>query len=55
MNKTIIAIIAVFFTFSFYSFLFSGSKDAAKKVEDKVQVTSVDAVCKQQKELCEEL
>ena len=55
MKKIIIAAVVAFFAFSFYSFMFSGAKDAAKKVEDKVNATSVDKACKQNKELCKDL
>ena len=55
MNKLIIAIVATFFCFSFYSFMFSGAKDAAENVSNKVSITSVDKACKQDKELCKEL
>ena len=53
MSKTVIALVVVFFTFSFYSFMFSSGKDAAKNVKDDVQVTSVDRYCKQQKGECD--
>lgn len=52
MSKTVIALV-VFFTFSFYSFMFSGGKDAVENVKDDVQVTSVDRYCKQQKGECD--
>ena len=55
MNKTIITIAAIFFCLSFYSFLFSGGKGAAENIKSDVNITSVDKVCKQNKELCEEL
>lgn len=55
MKKFIIALVAAFFTFSFYSFMFSGAKSAAENVKDKVNMTSVDKACKQQKDLCKDL
>lgn len=55
MKNFIIAVIAVFFAFSFYSFMFSGAKDAAENVKEKAAVTSVDKACRQSKELCNEL
>lgn len=55
MKKFIIAFVAAFFFFSFYSFMFSGAKGAAESVKEKVNVTSVDKVCKQNKELCKDL
>lgn len=55
MKKFIIALVAAFFAFSFYSFMFSGAKDAAEKVADKVNATSIDKACKQNKELCKDL
>lgn len=55
MKNFIIAIVAVFFSVSFYSFMFSGAKDAAKNVKGSMSVTSVDKACKQNKDLCEEL
>ena len=55
MKNFIIAIIAAFFCFSFYSFMFSKGKDAAENVSNKVSITSVDKACKQSKELCKEL
>lgn len=55
MSKTVIAIIVVFFSLSFYSFVFSGGKGAAENIKSDVNITSVDKVCKQNKELCEEL
>lgn len=55
MNKIIIAIVAVFFSISFYSFMFSGAKDAAKNVKGSMSVTSVDKACKSNKDLCKEL
>lgn len=53
MKNFIIAIIAAFFCFSFYSFMFSGAKDAAENIKGKAAVTSVDKYCKQQKEGCD--
>lgn len=55
MNKTIATLVVVFFFFSFYSFMFSSSKGAAENIKEEAAITSVDAACKQQKELCEEL
>lgn len=55
MKNFIIAIIAAFFCFSFYSFMFSGAKDAASNVVEKVPMTSVDKACKQSKDICNEL
>ena len=55
MSKTIIAIVAILFSLSFYSFLFSGSKGAAENIKSDISITTVDKVCKQNKELCEEL
>ena len=55
MKNFIIAIVAAFFCFSFYSFMFSGSKSAAENVKEKAQITSVDKACKQSKELCDQL
>lgn len=55
MKNFIIASVAIFFAFSFYSFCFSGAKDAADNVVQKASVTSVDKACKQNKDLCEEL
>jgi hypothetical protein len=55
MKNFIIASVAVFFAFSFYSFCFSGAKDAADNVVQKASVTSIDKACKQSKELCKEL
>lgn len=55
MNKIIITVVAAFFTFSFYSFMFSGAKNAAENVKGKVSITSVDKACKSNKDLCKEL
>ena len=55
MNKTIATLVVIFFFFSFYSFIFSGGKGAAENIKSDVNITSVDKVCKQNKELCEEL
>lgn len=55
MKNFIIAIVAVFFSISFYSFMFSGAKDAADNTVQKASVTSIDKACKQNKDLCEEL
>lgn len=53
MNKIIIAVVAAFFTFSFYSFMFSGAKSAAENVKEKTSITSVDRYCKQVKGECD--
>lgn len=53
MKNFIIAITAVFFCFSFYSFMFSGAKGAAENVVKKTSITSVDRYCKQQKGECD--
>lgn len=53
MKNFIIAIVAAFFCFSFYSFMFSGAKDAAENVKEKTSITSVDRYCKQVKEECD--
>jgi hypothetical protein len=53
MKKFIVAAVIAFFAFSFYSFLFSGSKKAAEQVTDKVQMTSVDKYCKDKKGECD--
>ena len=53
MKKFIVAAIIAFFAFSFYSFMFSGSKKAAEQVVEKVNITSVDKYCKQQKGECD--
>lgn len=55
MKNFIIALTAVFFALSFYSFCFSGAKDAADNAVQKASITSVDKACKQSKELCKEL
>lgn len=55
MKNFIIASVAIFFAFSFYSFCFSGAKDAADNVKGSVSVTSVDKACKSNKDLCKEL
>ena len=55
MSKTIIAIVAILFSISFYSFLFSGGKGAAENIKNDISITTVDKVCRHQKELCEEL
>ena len=53
MKNFIIAAIAVFFCFSFYSFMFSSGKNAAENVVKKTSITSVDRYCKQQKGECD--
>lgn len=53
MKNFIIATVAIFFCFSFYSFMFSGAKGAAENVKEKAAVTSVDRYCKQQKGECD--
>lgn len=53
MKNFIIAIVAAFFCFSFYSFMFSSGKSAAENVVKKSSVTSVDRYCKQQKGECD--
>lgn len=53
MKNFIIAITAVFFSISFYSFMFSGAKNAAENVKERAAVTSVDKYCKQQKGECD--
>lgn len=55
MKNFIIATVAIFFAFSFYSFCFSGAKDAADNTVQKASVTSIGKGCKQSKELCKEL
>nr|DAD57605.1 MAG TPA: coiled-coil domain-containing protein [Bacteriophage sp.] len=55
MKNFIIASVAVFFCFSFYSFMFSGAKNAAENVKGSMSVTSVDKACKSNKGLCKEL
>lgn len=55
MNKTIATLVVVFFFFSFYSFMFSSGKGAAENIKSDISITTVDKVCKHQKELCEEL
>lgn len=55
MDKTVIAIVTILFSLSFYSFMFSGSKGAAENIKDNVNITTVDKACKANKELCEEL
>lgn len=55
MKNFIIASVAVFFCFSFYSFMFSSGKSAAENVVEKAPITSIDKACKQSKDLCEEL
>lgn len=55
MKNFIIAITAVFFAFSFYSFMFSSGKSASENVKEKAQITSVDKACKQSKDLCDQL
>ena len=53
MKNFIIASVAVFFCFSFYSFMFSGAKSAAENVKGKASITSVDRYCKQVKVECD--
>ena len=55
MKNFIVATVAIFFAFSFYSFCFSGAKNAADNAVQKASVTSVDKACKTNKELCKEL
>ena len=55
MKKIIIALVAAFFAFSFYSFMFSGAKDSVESLKEKVIMTSVDKACKQNKDLCKDL